>query len=183
MAASTPWCAVALAATVVASAPARASTSQAAPWLPFHAGTDSERHEDDFWDDLHSPRLKPGETRAEGLHKDFAPPAPGAEPPVYDDFVRRWTCASDYVVLGTPTTSKDDSPLQLFAQFILFLKTIRTTSSYRLAGPALTAARTTVALRGNYRAPPELLNGSKATSEALADIKSAASKCPGQRGG
>jgi hypothetical protein len=237
MAAPAPWFAVALAATVTAAAPVRASSSQAPSWLQFHAATETERHEDGFWDDVQTPRLKPGETVIRGVHKDYGS---ALGPAAYDDFLRRWTCASDYVVLGTPTTSKailttlesniftdyrvnvdqwlrggpdrgksvvmpttfvvsleggrittgegvigveDDPPLQLFAQFILFLKTIPTTSSYRLAGPALTAARTTVALRGNYFAPPGLLNGTKATSEALADIKAAASKCPGQRGG
>jgi hypothetical protein len=237
MAASAPWFAVALAATVIASASVPASGSQASSWLQFHAATEVELHEDAFWDDAHVPRLKPGETLIEGVHKDYGS---ALGPAAYDDFLRRWTCASDYVVLGTPTTSKailtthesniftdyrvnvdqwlrggpdrgksvvmpttfvvglqggrittgegvleveDDPPLQLFAPFILFLKNIPTTPSYRLTGPALAATRMTVALKGNYFAPPELLNGTKTTSEALADIKAAASKCPGQRGG
>jgi hypothetical protein len=232
--------AVVLATTVIGSASVRQSSSEASPWLQFHATTETERREADFWDDVTGHRLKPGETTIRGIHKDYgnALRPPGAGPIVYGDFLRRWTCESDYVVVGIPTTSKailtphesnifteyrvnvkewlrgspergtsvlipttfvvsldggriitaegtldvkDDPPLQAFAQFVLFLKPIPATSSYRLAGPALAAAKTTVALPDQfYFAPPELLDGSKRTSDVLADIKSAGGTCRGQ---
>jgi hypothetical protein len=213
------------------------TSSQASTWSQFHAGTDAERHEADFWDDANSGHLRPGEIKVEGIEKEWAPP-PGGLPQGYTDYLKRWTCASDDAVVGVPTTSKailtahessiftdyhvvvtqwlrggpdpsksvavptafvvsldggristgegtlqvdDDPPLQLLSQFILFLKTIPTTSSYRLIGPALTVGTTTAVLKGGYfHAPPELTQGDKATSAALTDIKSAAGRCGGR---
>jgi hypothetical protein len=74
--------------------------SQSSDWSQFHAATPDERREDKLWD-KESRRLKPGEVLQYLIEMDMLP---GVE--IYSDAVKRWTCASDQVVIGTPVSSK-----------------------------------------------------------------------------
>jgi uncharacterized protein (DUF433 family) len=68
----------------------------------FHPSTDTERREAAFWGYPLGGRLIPGQTLIEGIEKENLP---CNGPKVYADFVKRWTCTSDLVVVGTDAPS------------------------------------------------------------------------------
>jgi hypothetical protein len=76
-----------------------------------------------------------------------------------------------------PLQVTDDPPLNLNQPYLLLLTRIPSTGSYQLETSALSIGRTTTALKGNRRVPPELLSGNRQSSAVLADVHQLAATC------